>query len=284
MRSLTPLVLLVLSACRKDDTGAPPEPEDTSVTQGEVVVGVSCPRLDLAGAIGLTLYDGIVNLDGIVYAAPQPITGGPVLDNEHCSYHRYDAAGCGVCDDPLVCSGDGSCVPMPAAFTDLEVTATAGGVTHQVQGDPDGGWLYEQWDQGDEDWSLAVRFGQDAFSVPAMPIASGLSGLLVTVESAGELAPGALDVSWSPMSDGSMVRTEIPINHHAQAGTFTLCEAGADQGGFHADAEMIDPLSVVTGLEFQGVQHLQVASVWTSVGCVELRYGAHLYVSPSTAR
>ena len=282
MRSL--ILLLLLSACRPDDTGSPPDPEDTAVTVGEVRMGEPCPRMDVAGAIELALYDDTVSLGGMVYNAPQPITGAPSLANDHCTYHRYDAGGCGVCDDPLVCSGEGSCVPMPTAFLDLEVIATAGGTTHTAQGDPDYGWLYEQWDHGGEDWALELSFGQDRLSVPAMPIATGLEGVTVTVESSQETAPGALTATWTPAADGSLVRTEIPINHHAQSGTFTLCEAGAELGSFTADAAMVDPLAVITGLEFQGLHHLQVASAITSVGCVELRYGVQLHVDASYGR
>jgi hypothetical protein len=280
--SLIPLVLFSLLACRKDDTGGPPDPEDTQVTQGEVRVGVSCPRMERVGVIQLSLYDSTVSLGGVIYDAPQPITGVPALDNEHCVYHRYDASACGACGAPLVCSGEGECVPMPTPFTDLDVTLTDGETWNFASGDPQGGWLYEQWEHGGEDWAMRVAFGQDLFEAPAMPIAAGLEGVTVTVESSDEWAPGALEASWTPMDDGSLVRSEIPINHHAQAGTFTLCEAGAEQGGFRADAEMIDPLAVVTGLEFQGLWHLQVASVETSVGCVELQYGAQLYVSPTS--
>jgi hypothetical protein len=276
-----PLLLFSLLACRMDDTGEPPDPEDTQVIEGEVRLGVSCPRRERVGTIQLSLYDGTVILGGVIYNAPQPITGLPEGSNEHCTYHRYDAASCGSCQAPLVCDGEGSCVPMPTPFTDLDVTLTDGENWSFASGDPEGGWLYGQWEHGGEDWAMRVAFGQDSFEVPAMPIAAGLEGIQVTVESSDEFAPGALDASWTPMDDGSIVRSEIPINHHAQAGTFTLCEAGAEQGGFHADAAMIDPLAVITGLEFQGLQHLQVASVQTSVGCVELQYGTHLYVSPT---
>jgi hypothetical protein len=285
MRPCSPLLLLLaLTACRKDDTGSSPDPEDTALTVGEVRLGEPCPRMEQAGAIQLSLSEGRVSLGGMIYNAPQPITGAPALANDHCTYHRYDASGCGACAAPLVCSGAGNCVPMPTAFTDLEVTATAGATTHTAQGDPDYGWLYEQWDDVEDDWALELSFGQDRITAPAMPIADGDIGVAVAVESADETAPGALTVTWTPTADGSLVRTEIPINHHAQPGTFTLCEGDAALGGFTADATMIDPLAVITGLEFQGVEHLQVASAQTSVGCVELRYGTQVRVNPSYGR
>lgn len=278
MRTLTILALLLLPACRDKDTGDPSDtaPSDTAVTIGEVVVGEPCPRMELVGAVELSIFDGNVSLGGVIYDAPQPFTGVPTLNNEHCSFHQYDASACGGCGDPLVCAGDGDCVPMPSAFTDLRVTARDGNVWQFVEADPKGGWLYEQWPHSGDDWAMDVSFGQDAFSVPAMAIADGDIGVRVSAD--GDYhGPGALTVSWTPVLDGSLVRTEVPINHHAQAGTFTHCEAGAEVGGFTADAAMINPLAVITGLEFQGVEHLNVASVATSVGCVELRYGTHIH-------
>ncbi len=284
MRILIPLLaLLLLPACRdKMDSGADTEtpPEDTAITHGEVRVGESCPRMELVGAIGLSIYDGTVNLDGQILEAPHPFTGVPTLDNAHCSFHHYDASACGSCSEPLVCDGSGACVPMPSALTDLVVTARDGASSHVVEADPKGGWLYEQWAHGGEDWALEVSFGQDRFEVPAMPVADGVIDAVASIQ--GDYHTGALTVSWTPRQDGSIVRTEIPINHHAGAGTFTLCEAGAEAGGFTASAEMIEPLAVITGLEFQGVDHLNVAAVDTSVGCMEIRYGTHLWTDITT--
>ncbi|MFH1467408.1 MAG: hypothetical protein ABIO70_23695 [Pseudomonadota bacterium] len=276
---LLSLLALLLPACRPGDTGDP-EPEDTSVTHGEVRVGEPCPRLELAGVVELTAEGGDVNLGGAIYGAPWPLVGPPVLENEHCSYHRYDASACGQCPGTLVCGGGGVCVPLPTVLTDLTVVASAGGTSHTVQSDPTYGWLWEQWSDGGEDWALEVGFGQDTFEVPAMAIAAQVEGLAVTTEYDDYHGPGALDASWTPRQDGALVRTEIPINHHAGTGTSTLCEAGAEVGGFHADAEMIDPLAVITGLEFQGVWTMHVAAAHTSVGCVEVRMGTYAYVQP----
>ena len=44
---------------------------------------------------------------------------------------------------------------------------------------------------------------------------------------------------------------------------------------------MIDPLSVVTGLEFQGLEHVFVAAATTPAGCIEFRFGARIYASPN---
>lgn len=47
------------------------------------------------------------------------------------------------------------------------------------------------------------------------------------------------------------------------------------------DAEMVDPLAVETGLEFQGLEHAFVAAATTPQGCVEFRFGEQLFVFPN---
>jgi hypothetical protein len=278
-------ILLFLPACRDgDDTGTPTVPDDTAITSSEATLGVSCAPTELAGWVTLAPANDQLYLGGVVYNAPQPLTGVPTIDNQHCAFHHYDSSGCATCEAPLVCAGDGSCVPQPVAFGDLHVVARADGVTEFAESDPTTGLLSAQFDGEDKVWALELNFGQDRVTVPAMPVADGAIGVTVAVESSDETAPGALTVSWTPAADGSVVRTEVPINHHAAPGTFTRCEADVATGSFTASAEMVDPLAVITGLEFQGVEHLQVASAQTSVGCVELRYGSWIHVDPSYGR
>jgi hypothetical protein len=44
---------------------------------------------------------------------------------------------------------------------------------------------------------------------------------------------------------------------------------------------MINPLAVVTGLEFQGLHHEFVAAATTPSGCVEFRFGTQIFVFPN---
>ena len=44
---------------------------------------------------------------------------------------------------------------------------------------------------------------------------------------------------------------------------------------------MIDPLAVITGLEFQGIEHVFVAAATTPEGCVEFRFGEQELVFPN---
>ncbi len=104
-----------------------------------------------------------------------------------------------------------------------------------------------------------------------------LTDIWVTAEGNYD-APGALDVSWSASGADDHVRTVIPINHHAGAPTFTSCVASRDEEHFVVPAEMVDPLSVITGLEFQGLHYGQYAAINTDVGCVQATVFFHEFV------
>ena len=54
--------------------------------------------------------------------------------------------------------------------------------------------------------------------------------------------------------------------------------APVSAGSFRADADMVDPLAVSTGLEFQGVSHFAFAAAETAGGCVEFRLGSQWHV------
>ena len=61
--------------------------------------------------------------------------------------------------------------------------------------------------------------------------------------------------------------------------TFTECAVPASSGALHIDGAMLQPLAAVTGLEFQGVEHVRFAAASTPAGCVELRYETQQYTS-----
>jgi hypothetical protein len=147
---------------------------------------------------------------------------------------------------------------------------------------PQLGGIYSELDIGEasSSYAMTLSWGELEIELAAMPVASGmLEDAMVTTE--GDYsAPGALDATWAPAQTGAHVRSRIPINHHAAGPTFTECVAPESAGGFHADADMIDPLAVVTGLEFQGLEHVFVAAANTPAGCVEFRFGAQLAISP----
>jgi hypothetical protein len=96
------------------------------------------------------------------------------------------------------------------------------------------------------------------------------SGTGTSLDGTYEL-PESIDLSWSGPDDG-FAYTLIPINHHAGGPTFTECRLPASAHALHVDGEMLQPLAVGTGLEFQGLEHVRTAAAHTPLGCVELRY------------
>jgi hypothetical protein len=101
-----------------------------------------------------------------------------------------------------------------------------------------------------------------------------LAGYSLNIAGTNE-APETVTVAWAPDGSDAHVFTHIPINHHAAGPTFTECTVPASAGGFVVEAPMLVPLAVVTGLEFQSVQHVRFAAANTAVGCVEFRLLTH---------
>ncbi len=116
--------------------------------------------------------------------------------------------------------------------------------------------------------------------LPATVPAGLLSNAVVTIDS-DFFSPGPLDATWDVPSEPGWVLSRIPINHHVGGPTFTDCEVPAGDGAFSATEAMIDPLAVITGLEFQGIQHVQAIAIDLDEGCVDVRYGVNQYVSPT---
>ncbi len=270
------MVLLALLACPSsmDDTGTPDTgtPDTGPLLQLEGVVrGESCPSHQSIGHFGL--WDN-GNAGGRFYTAPNPYVGQPTIESEDCIYYEYDAAGCGICPEDLVCRGDGECVAWPDLFEDLVVEGSSGEESFVLEHDLESGHTTGSYGDPSLTWDLVLRFGGLEVEIPGMAVASDLQDVQVVVEVDDTTGTyGALDATWTPLDDGAVVRSEIPINHHAHPGTLTACSASTEAGGFHATAEQIEPLSVVTGLEFQGLEHMHVAAVYTSLGCAEVLGG-----------
>ena len=88
-------------------------------------------------------------------------------------------------------------------------------------------------------------------------------------------APSALDVQWDAVASDADVYTNIAINHHAAQGTFTECQVATSAGALHIDGDMMVPLSVSTGLEFRGIEHVRFAAAKTDDVCIEFRFSSN---------
>lgn len=236
----------------------------------EVELGAVCPIDERVGEVAIWLAGGEASLAGRLWDAPDPWIGPAELTTDTCAFHHFATDTCGQCEDDEVCSFAGECVPVRRADTDAELDVTANGATMTIEADDITGDLYGIVGDGDADISLTLRFGGETIEVPAIAFAHEIPDLALVAQG-DSCTPLGLDATWTPSTDGARVRTVIPINHHAGGPTFTVCDAPG--GSFHADAEMLQPLAVITCLEYQGVDVANTAALHTPLGCVDVRLG-----------
>ena len=199
------------------------------------------------------------------------------LSDVACGYFEQVAIPpCGSCPSGKMCGPSGGCVAMPVAVNDVKlVLKTAGKEQTFTAKDANGAYgsvtLPGQTFAVAVQWAgLTVTLAETAVPPELASVAGKLTG--------GSDKPSALDLTWTPSADAATLFTHIPINHHVGAQTFTECAVPAAAGKLHIDAAMLLPLSVVTGLEFQGIEHVRFAAAATPLGCVELRFQTFQYV------
>jgi hypothetical protein len=245
------------------------------------IMGQVCPVESTLGIVRLMGFPEPY-VQASLYDRLDPWLGEPELSTPTCDFHHYDAASCPDCAAGEVCSLSSMCVPERRTIKDATLLVSSGAAQREYSADPQLGDIYSQLDIGDakSSYAMTLSWGENEVQLDAMPVASGeLTNAMVTTEGDFE-APGALDATWQPSTGAAFVRSRIPINHHAAGPTFTECVAPESSGSFHADAEMIDPLAVITGLEFQGLEHVFIAAAHVPGGCIEFRFGAQVFVSP----
>ncbi|MCB9689412.1 MAG: hypothetical protein H6738_11080 [Alphaproteobacteria bacterium] len=286
-------MLLLLAACRTEttdgeptataETGTPSAAHSATTPIGPVdaVLDELCAPRESLGTVRLTVNDGYPStVEAQLWDRPDPWLGPPVATTATCAYHRFSPDACGTCPHGQTCGYDGGCVPERRARTGARLVVGDGTSERTFDADAVTGQLWGQLDLGgpDADWELTLTLGGAELRVPpTRATLDPLAGAVVTIEG-DYMVPGALDATWPAPADGGHVTSRIPINHHAAGPTFTDCVAPAADGGFHADAEMVDPLAVSTGLEFQGLEHVRVASARLPEGCVEFRLGRRIWV------
>lgn len=236
--------------------------EDTGVHTPD---GAFCSPETLIGNIAVQRYPGgMGSFYAQIYDAPSPWIGAPTAESQECAYHSYESVFCEGCQSDEQCSVDGECVATPRTLKGLELELSADGQISTHSAD-DRGLVWGQLN-GEERFRFTLS-GPVSIQSEEMLLPEAISA---TVTSQGDWdAPGELAVSWTGGGEG-WVTTKIPINHHANSPTFTSCHASAEGGGFQVPAEMVNPLSVHTGFEFQGLEHGAHAAVQTEAGCVQI--------------
>lgn len=269
--------LILACTATQDPVDSPPQdstPEDTAPqdTQVHTPDGAFCSPETLIGQIAVQRYPGSdASFFAQIYDAPSPWIGAPAEESAECGHYSYESNSCGGCQADEQCSVSGECVPTPRTLKDLSLQVTADGQSSTHSADAQG----LIWGQLGKESRFSFTLS-GALSIESEEMALP-EGITPKVTSKGDYdTPGDLAVSWTGSTEG-WVRTEIPINHHANSPTFTSCHAGAEQGGFAVPGEMVNPLAVSTGLEFQGLHHGSFAAVETEAGCVQISVVNQVY-------
>jgi hypothetical protein len=289
MRSAWLALLVSCTSADKDD--APPDGDadtdadtdtDTDTdADADIALGSLCPLTERIGTVSISIESGSAPyLGGYIWDKPDPWISPPVQTTESCAFYAFDPGECGTCPTGMVCGVEGECVPERRTLKDARVTVRSGGTEQVFEAEDVTGLLFGEVELAEgEPFEMEIEFAGGQGSTGPLLFPSGDLDVVVTAENADSMQPGALQADWTPPADGGLVGTLVPINHHAAGPTFTTCLAPAELGTFRAEASMIDPLAVVTGLEFQGVDHVRGVAVQTEAGCVELQAHVHLYTS-----
>lgn len=257
----------------EDGDGSAQEPETVAA-----VPGARCELSERIGEIAITGDGGGLYAIASIYDRPHPWYGDWKLQSDDCAFHEFSPQGaCAPCAGGEMCATDGTCRPAPLL---VEVSRFAlfgdSGAQELVTGAP------SKQPQGvvtlaDAAFAVEVTWGSHTVTLAETEVPGALAGLQGVF--AGDYdAPGDIDITWTPQPEGGTVHTNIPINHHAAGPTFTDCAVPASSGAMHVPEEMVTPLAVITGLEFQGIDHARFAAAQTSAGCVDIVLSTHFYL------
>ncbi len=240
-----------------------------SGTEVHLVLGSVCAVEERLGLIQIEVgWSHSVSVT--LWDKAHPWYGPPSESNEYCGFHTFDPGICGACPSGTLCSWEGSCEDEPRTNKNATLVMVADDRTYNFSADPTVGGIYGDLEALADSYSLELRFDDVVVRAEGIPRPVGPLDSAVTFEG-DSMIPGAMNATWTPAGDGSFVGTTVQINHHAGGPTYTSCLAPRSAGAFAASATMMDPLAVITGLEFQGIDHQQVAAADVPGGCLELR-------------
>lgn len=251
------------------DAGDAPVDADTGTDTAVAVPGARCAAADRVGLVEVTVGK-FVRAD--LYDRPDPWLEEPALSDSACDHHRHVPQKCPVCEGDEICSTEGACEAIPRRDTAGRLVVRAGGDEQTFQADPELGDLGGEITLPGDSFALEVEaFGQVITLEEEMSVPDPLPELAAILTGTYD-APEAIDATWDPQPAGSHLHTLIRINHHAAAPTFTECAADASTGTLTIEEDMLVPLAVSTGLEFQYFDHVRFAAADTARGCVEFRF------------
>lgn len=242
----------------------------------EATPGLRCAPATRIGVVQILSFDGgPLDASAAVNDAPPVLGAPPAASDEACTYYVAEVPGfCDGCPPGTTCDAAGECKAQPAAVPVTLVIAAGGETQTFTPGEGGSTWgavtLPGSAFSIEASWAgVTIHLGETAYPAPLQGVEGVLHG--------GLDQPTGLDLSWDPPADPGVVFTRIPINHHAAGPTATECAVPASAGSLHVDGSMLEPLAVVTGLEFQGIEHVRFAAAETPAGCVELRLSSQSY-------
>lgn len=262
-----------------DSTPDDSTPDDTTsadtVAPGDVVAvhGARCAPGEMVARIEVETFGGATPtsyLNAWASDRPNPAIGAPELTSGDCVFHRQPS-GCGICGENETCGVGSVCATIPASENNISIVATGDNSATQTFSPDQWGSISEQLTIPGASFGLAVTFRGATIDLAPMAVPGDLAS------TSGQLGgdymdPTSLRADWIGGEAGARVFTHININHHVRAQTFTQCDAPSDGGSFEIGADMLKPLAVSTGLEFQGLEHVRFAAADTIRGCVEFRF------------
>lgn len=250
------------------DAGPPPSgPLDIDA---DVVPGARCAPDDRLGLVEIASWsEGSYDVSASVFDAPPPWLGPPARSDASCAF--FDgAAGC-ACGESEVCAFGGGCARRPSPVRDLRLAVRAGDDEEVFEEDEIPGVVHGALTLSGPTFSLELSGEGVVVRAPEMTVPEPLVDAAGTLHGGFE-TPTGLDLSWTPPAAGVDVFTHIPINHHVPTPTFTECLVDGAAGALSVPGEMLTPLAVSTGLEFQRVEPARFAAVTTDWGCIEVRF------------
>jgi hypothetical protein len=259
------------------DTDTNPDLPDTSAdttkpepTLIEATRNARCDLRTRVGTVDLERQGMFRFVSATVYDAQDPWLAAPELESDVCVFHRFTPSTCAPCATGERCGRDGLCVAEPMPMP-LALAITSGDERAELASDPTTGQLWGQLALTGDGLGVELRVGDYVITVGEMSIPASLVDLKGVLEGSYD-APQRVILTWASGPRDNTVHTLIPINHHAGGPTFTDCAVPAAAGRLEVEEDMLTPLAVSTGLEFQGVEHVRYAAAETPWGCIEFRH------------
>ena len=272
------VVLAFTSGCP-----TPPAVPDGGVSDGGVddggqpqvvtaVIDSVCPPSERLGLLKVG-QEGSLSFSVELYDRPQPWMAQAADSSDACDLFVF-AEGC-ACDVGETCDSDGNCIPAPVEHA-VTVTASVGGDEEVFP--PPANSVGGHWGTltlPSDNLAFTLATDDLVIEVPAMSLPSSVP---VQMTQTGTFESPIVDLSWSAPDDvGTHMATTIPINHHVGSPTHTRCVVDADAEALHVEGDLVDVLAVITGLEFQTMEHTRFASATLDEGCVDIRFLTYSY-------